>query len=239
MPYHLSGRTVVNTLGAAFFVIVLAHAGPAVARSHDYPARPAVQKFIDKMVANHGFNRATLEALFAGARHRQSIIDSMNRPAEALPWYRYRHIFLTRQRTAGGIAFRHEHRAALDRAEKVYGVPPAIVTAIIGVESRYGSNKGKYRVIDALATLSFDYPPRAGFFRKELAQYLLLSREQQFNPAKMTGSYAGAMGAPQFISSSYRKYAVDLRRRQEQPVGQLARHHRQHRQLLCEKRLAA
>ncbi|HET6656019.1 MAG TPA: lytic murein transglycosylase B, partial [Gammaproteobacteria bacterium] len=185
--------------------------GSAVAKSQDgYLAQPAVQQFIDQMVTKHGFDRDKLETLFAGAEHRQSIIDRMNRPAEALPWYRYRDIFLTAKRTAGGVDFWRDHQATLERAEKAYGVPPAVVTAIIGVESYYGGNKGDTRVIDALATLGFDYPPRADFFRSELVQYLLLSREQQFDPAEVTGSYAGAMGAPQFISSSYRHYAVDF-----------------------------
>ncbi|HET7370158.1 MAG TPA: lytic murein transglycosylase B [Gammaproteobacteria bacterium] len=194
---------------AALASALIFSAGAAVA-SDGYLSQPAVQKFIDRMVAKHDFDRARLEALFAGAEHRQSIIDRMNSPAEALPWYRYRGIFLTAKRTAGGVDFWRDHQKTLERAEKVYGVPPAIVTAIIGVESYYGGNHGSTRVIDALATLGFDYPPRADFFRSELVQYLLLSREQQFDPAKVTGSYAGAMGAPQFISSSYRHYAVDF-----------------------------
>ncbi|HET7570856.1 MAG TPA: lytic murein transglycosylase B [Gammaproteobacteria bacterium] len=194
----------------ALALIVTCGAAFAATASKGYLAKPAVQKFIDEMVTQHDFDRAKLDALFAGARYRQSIIDSMNRPAESLPWYRYRNIFLTSKRTAGGVDFQHAHAKTLARAEKVYGVPPAIVTAIIGVESYYGGNKGAYPVIDALATLGFDYPPRADFFRKELAQYLLLSREQHFDPATVTGSYAGAMGAPQFISSSYRHYAVDF-----------------------------
>ncbi|HET8552862.1 MAG TPA: lytic murein transglycosylase B [Gammaproteobacteria bacterium] len=192
--------SLIFTCGAAF----------AATASKGYLAKPAVQKFINKMVTQHGFDRTKLDSLFAGARYRQSIIDSMNRPAESLPWYRYRNIFLTPKRTAGGVDFQHAHAETLARAEKVYGVPPAIVTAIIGVESYYGGNKGAYPVIDALATLGFDYPPRADFFRKELAQYLLLSRAQHFDAATMTGSYAGAMGAPQFIASSYRHYAVDF-----------------------------
>ncbi|HET6725305.1 MAG TPA: lytic murein transglycosylase B [Gammaproteobacteria bacterium] len=193
--------------GALMFATGAAVAAPP---KGGYLAKPAVQQFIDQMVADHGFDRTKLKSLFANADYRQSIVDSMNRPAESLPWYRYRGIFLTAKRTTGGVDFWRGHAKTLARAEKAYGVPPAIVTAIIGVESYYGGNKGDYPVIDALATLSFDYPPRADFFRRELTQYLLLAREQHFDPAEVTGSYAGAMGAPQFIASSYRHYAVDF-----------------------------
>ncbi|HET7675150.1 MAG TPA: lytic murein transglycosylase B [Gammaproteobacteria bacterium] len=182
----------------------------APAEVDGYLARPEVQAFIDKLVNEDHFQRAQLEKLFSSARHSDDVIARITKPAESLPWYRYRGIFLTDARATGGARFLAAHRAALDRAQKVYGVPPRIVTAIIGVESNYGLIAGRYPVIDALATLGFDYPPRATFFRKELHQYLLLAREQHFDPAKMQGSYAGALGAPQFISSSYRQYAVDF-----------------------------
>lgn len=162
------------------------------------------------MVTQYHFDRDRLNKLFADAHHRDDIIAAMKRPAESLPWYRYRKIFLTTSRTSGGVRFWQEYADTLARAERVYGVPPEIVTAIIGVESRYGAIQGGYPVIDALATLGFDYPPRADFFRKELRDYLLLSRDQKFDPAEMQGSYAGALGAPQFIASSYRRYAVDF-----------------------------
>lgn len=199
-------RTVFLTVSLTLLATTAAVAGS----NSGYLDQPAVRQFIDKMVTQHGFDRDHLDALFTGARHRQSIIDAMNRPAESLPWYRYRRIFLTSKRTAGGVQFWRRHQATLERAEKKYGVPAAILISIIGVESYYGHNKGDYSVIDALVTLGFDYPPRATFFREELAQYLLLSREQHFDPATVTGSYAGAMGAPQFIASSYRAYAIDF-----------------------------
>jgi membrane-bound lytic murein transglycosylase B len=198
------------TLATLVMLLVLPAAPAASSPQGDYLAKPAVRHFIDRMVEKHGFNRAKLKALFAGARHRQSIIDSMEKPAESLPWWRYRAIFLTKKRIIGGIAFWGAHAEALERAKEKYGVPPAIVTAIIGVESYYGANKGNTRVIDALATLGFDYPPRARFFKHELAQFLLLSRDEHFDPAAVAGSYAGAMGAPQFIASTYRHYAVDF-----------------------------
>jgi membrane-bound lytic murein transglycosylase B len=134
----------------------------------------------------------------------------MSHPAEAKPWYEYRKIFLTEGRADAGVAFWREHVVALERAASEYGVDPEIIVAIIGVETFYGQRTGKYRVINALATLGFDYPPRAVFFRKELAQYLLLARDEGWDMLDPLGSYAGAMGMGQFIPSSYRMYAVDF-----------------------------
>ena len=134
----------------------------------------------------------------------------MTRPAESKPWHEYRPIFITKKRISQGVDFLNEHRTTLERAEEVYGVPPEIVTAIIGVETFYGRHKGKHRVIDSLATLGFDYPPRSKFFLSELEQFLLLAREEQLDPLEIKGSYAGAMGKAQFISSSYRHYAIDF-----------------------------
>lgn len=167
-------------------------------------------EFIDQMVDKHGFDRAELISLFAGMETRQDIIDAMMRPAEALPWHRYRNIFLTEARTGGGVRFWNEHQDTIDRAAREYGVAPEIIVAIIGVESNYGSVHGRYRVVEALSTLGFDYPPRAAFFKSELEHFLLLAREEGIDPRIASGSYAGAMGSPQFISSSYRAYAVDF-----------------------------
>ncbi len=167
-------------------------------------------EFIDKMVAEHGFDRAELVALFDGVGTRQDIIDAMTRPAEALPWHRYRNIFLTEARIAGGVRFWNEHQDTIERAAEEYGVAPEIIVAIVGVESNYGRIQGRYRVVEALSTLGFDYPPRAAFFKSELEHFLLLAREEGIDPHTASGSYAGAMGSPQFISSSYRAYAVDF-----------------------------
>lgn len=172
--------------------------------------RPQVRDFIDRMVSQDGFDKASLQALFAKVRLQPAVIEAMKRPAEAMPWYEYRRIFLTQARIREGVAFWNAHRKALDRAEATYGVPPQIVTAIIGVETYYGRRMGRWPVFDTLATLGFDYPPRAEFFRRQLAQYLLLAREEGFNPLAPKGSYAGAMGQGQFIPSSYRHYAVDF-----------------------------
>jgi membrane-bound lytic murein transglycosylase B len=138
------------------------------------------------------------------------IIDAMNRPAEKVsPWWEYRARFLTEQRIREGLDFWTQHREVLERIAAERGVPPEYLAAIVGVETYYGRITGSYRVIDALATLAFDYPPRASFFRAELEQFLILTREEHIDPLKATGSYAGAMGAPQFMPSSYRRFAVD------------------------------
>ena len=172
--------------------------------------REEVRKFIDDMVTKHDFSRQDLVTLMNKVKTVDSIIDAISRPAESKPWYQYRPIFITPKRIKQGVAFLKENRETLQRAEQVYGVPREVVTAILGVETFYGRQTGGYRVIDSLATLAFDYPPRRTFFRGELEQYLLLTREEQIDPLELTGSYAGAMGQPQFIASSYRRYAVDF-----------------------------
>lgn len=172
--------------------------------------RQDVREFIERIASDHNFERAELQRLFRQVEIQSEIIDAMNRPYEAKPWHQYRPIFVTQTRTAEGVEFLRQHHSTLQRAESKYGVPAEIITAILGVESRYGRHRGKYRVADSLATLGFDYPRRSAFFLKELEQFLLLSREENFDPLAITGSYAGAMGKPQFISSSYRHYAVDF-----------------------------
>ncbi|MFZ3018626.1 MAG: lytic murein transglycosylase B [Gallionella sp.] len=171
---------------------------------------PGIPPFIDEMVAKHQFKRDELEQVFAHAQHRPAIIEAISRPSTARPWPEYRASFVNRQRIKLGLEFWHKYRATLRRAEKKYGVPQEIVVALIGVETIYGRNAGNYRVLDALTTLAFDYPRRADFFRSELEHYLLLARDQQFDLLSLRGSYAGAMGVPQFMPSSYRKYAVDF-----------------------------
>ena len=169
-----------------------------------------INQFIDEMVKNHEFDTSELRILFAGAKYSDKVLQAISRPAEALPWYKYRSIFLQDARIAQGVTFWKKYKDALDRAENVYGVPPQLIVAIVGVETQYGQYKGKDRVMDSLATLAFHYPKRAEFFRSELEQFLLLTREQDIDPLSLKGSYAGAMGIPQFISSSYRNFAVDF-----------------------------
>jgi len=166
--------------------------------------------FIADLVSRHGFDPAWVERTLDGARHDERIIAAITRPAEAMPWHRYRSIFLTDDRIDGGVEYWRRHAATLLAAEDAFGVPPHVITAIIGVETLYGTHTGKYRVADALKTLGFGYPPRAEFFRKELEQFLLMAREEGMDPLDPLGSYAGAMGQPQFIASSFRAYAVDF-----------------------------
>ncbi len=167
--------------------------------------------FIDEMVRQHGFDKAALSSILEKAEVKQSILKAIARPAEKrLNWSEYRNIFLIPKRIAGGVKFWKENSQALNEAERKYGVAPEIITAIIGVETLYGKNTGGYRVLDALTTLGFHYPPRSKFFRSELSHFLLLTREEDIDPAMPTGSYAGAMGKPQFIPSSYRHYAIDF-----------------------------
>lgn len=176
----------------------------------DYSKRDDVKQFIDEMVAEHQFSRDQMQAWLDQAKKKQSILDAISRPAEKrLTWARYRNIFLKNSRIKNGVKFWKENKDTLERAEKEFGVPAEIIVAIIGVETLYGKNKGSFRVVDALSTLGFDYPPRAKFFRKELKQFFLLAREQKQDPLTLTGSYAGAMGYGQFIPSSYRAYAID------------------------------
>ncbi|HEX5337262.1 MAG TPA: lytic murein transglycosylase B [Gallionella sp.] len=170
---------------------------------------PGIPEFIDEMVAKHHFNRAELESVFAHAQQRPAIIDAISRPATIKPWLEYRAAFVNPQRIKLGLEFWDEFALTLRRAEKQYGVPQEIIIAVIGVETIYGRNAGNFRTIDALTTLAFDYPRRAEFFRSELEQFLLLAREQQFDLLEVRGSYAGALGIPQFMPGSYRKYAVD------------------------------
>ena len=177
----------------------------------DYAGTPEVRDFAQRMAKEHGLDAGRVEALLAGAKKQQSILDAIARPAEkSKPWYEYRAIFLDEKRIDRGVAFWFEYETALQRAEKIYGVPPAVIVAIIGVETRYGTVTGNYRVLDALTTLGFDYPPRAAFFSKELEHFLLLVNEQKQNPLELKGSYAGAMGYGQFMPSSYRAYATDF-----------------------------
>jgi len=177
-----------------------------------YAEREDVRRFIAEMVAKHGFVRKELRTLFSKARFQPAIINSITPPTDprARSWQAYRALFLTPQRIQAGVEFRERQREALARAAELYGVPEEIVVAIIGVETVYGRNTGSYRVIDALATLAFDYPPRAEFFRGELEHYLLYARDAGIDTLALKGSYAGAIGIPQFMPGSYRRYAVDF-----------------------------
>jgi len=172
--------------------------------------RPEIQAFLDSVTKKHQFERDWVEGLLRQARSQPRILDLISRPAErTLAWWEYRDKFLTERRIREGAQFWLEHQDALAKLEETTGVAPEYIVAIIGVETFYGRITGTWRVLDALATLGFDYPPRANFFRSELEQFLLLMHDEKIDPLTALGSYAGAMGAPQFIPSSYRRLAVD------------------------------
>jgi membrane-bound lytic murein transglycosylase B len=176
-----------------------------------YADRDDVRKFIAEMSTEHGFDARELERWLASARFQPKIVELMSRPILEPPkWFEYAPQFLAQARVDAGVAFWNEHAPILARAETESGVPAEVIVAILGVETYYGRFTGSHRVIDALATLAFDYPRRAPFFRGELKEFLLLSREQGFSPLSAKGSFAGAMGLPQFMPGSYRRYAVDF-----------------------------
>ena len=172
--------------------------------------RPEIKTFIDDVARRNSLNKRDLRKLLAKAEPQPKIIEMITKPAERVsPWWEYRERFMTEERIALGAQLWLDHRLELEDIARARGVPPEYIIAIIGVETKYGRITGRYRVLDALATLAFDYPPRSEFFRKELEQFVLLSREERLDPLKTLGSYAGAMGNAQFMPSSYRKYAVD------------------------------
>ena len=176
-----------------------------------YAQRAEVRAFIDEMVADEGYDRAALTRALAAARHQPRIIEAMQRPLLEPPkWHDYAPPFLSPARVDGGVAYWNAHATVLARAEERFGVPPEIIVAIIGVETYYGRNTGSHRAIDALSTLAFDYPRRAAFFRGELKQFLLLVRDLRIDPTAPRGSFAGALGVPQFMPGSYREFAVDF-----------------------------
>jgi membrane-bound lytic murein transglycosylase B len=211
---------------AAGACLVFAHAAGAVAQhpaqhakapakaataGPSYANRPEVRAFIDEMSKEHGFDAPALRKMFAGVHYQPQIVAAMQRPLLAPPkWFEYAPPFLSQARIDGGVVFWADHAAALTRAETELGVPPEIIVAIIGVETFYGRNTGRYRVIDALSTLAFDYPRRAAFFRGELRDFLLLARDLGVSPLVPKGSFAGAIGLPQFMPGSYRNFAIDF-----------------------------
>jgi membrane-bound lytic murein transglycosylase B len=199
------------------FLLVLLAGAIAVAEPARPPAlaarfdlhRPEIVAFIDEVTQREGLKRKDVQRLLKEARPQPKIIDMMNRPMEKVaPWWEYREHFVTAERVSDGAQFWTDHRESLERAAATYQVPPEYLVAILGVETRYGRITGRYRVLDALATLAFDYPPRHSYFAGELAQFMVLAKENQLDPLTTTGSYAGAMGAPQFMPSAYRRYAV-------------------------------
>ena len=193
----------------AVALLMLCFSAPVPAEGFDV-SRDDIQTFVDTMVNRHRFDRVELTALLASAQAQPGILEAIQRPAErTLAWWEYRQRFLTPQRIDGGVQVWRRHAAELARISAQSGVPAEYLVAITGVETFYGRITGRYRVLDSLATLGFDYPPRSEFFRKELEQFLMMAREEMLDPREPLGSYAGAMGIPQFMPSSFRRFAVD------------------------------
>jgi peptidoglycan lytic transglycosylase B len=192
---------------AACAFVLLAAAHPAAALD---VAREDVRAFIDEVVAHEGLARDWVTAIVAAAEIRQGVIDAASHPAERVhPWFEYRALMVSSQRIADGRAFYAAHRPLLEAIATRTGVPGELISAIVGIESSYGRQSGHWRVLDSLATLAFEFPARSSFFRGELEQFLLLAQRAGFDPLKVTGSYAGAMGAPQFIPRAYLEFARD------------------------------
>ena len=195
---------------AALAMSAQAWSAPAKESGSGYAQRAEVLEFVEELVGE-GFRRGELLRLFAQVQTQSSALTAMTRPYATPPkWFEYSPPFLTQARVDGGVAYWNANKGALARAEARYGVPPEIVVAIVGVETFYGRITGRYRVIDALTTLAFDYPRRADFFREELKQFLLLTRDWKIAPLSAKGSFAGAMGMPQFMPTSFRRFAVDF-----------------------------
>jgi membrane-bound lytic murein transglycosylase B len=198
-----------NLNAAHFLVIALLACSIATSASAIDTDRSDVQQFIAKVTEQHRLKREDVRALLRNAQSKPAIIETMTRPAEQVfPWPEYRARFLTDRRIDAGVEFARRNAAQLRKVSDT-GVDPDVVLGILGVETLYGSITGRDRVLDALVTLGFDYPPRADFFRSELEQFILLARDERIDARKALGSYAGAIGAPQFMPSNYRKLAVD------------------------------
>lgn len=173
------------------------------------PEPLSVEAFIDKMVVVHHYDRNKLIDLFQHTEYIPEVIERISKPFEEKPWDFYKGFFITKDRIQGGVNYWHEHADTISKAAKDYGVSPAVIVAIIGIETRYGLETGKYPALGTLATLSFRYPKRALFFQSQLEHYLLLTEQFQLPPLEINGSYAGALGIPQFMPSNYRQYAVN------------------------------
>ncbi len=224
MRWCLSGLVIMICFGQA-------------SRAMEVLTHPEVEKLINDLAANHNYPREQLVELFSAIQVQPRVVEAIKRPFEALPWHRYRKLFVTEQHIKKGIQFWKQYESTLERAEQEYGVPKQVIVAIIGVETRYGKRMGRHSVLESLTTLLMQYPRRRSFFRSELKHFLLLAREEGLEPLSVKGSYAGAIGVPQFIASSYREYAVDFngdRRRNlidqpEDAIGSVANYLYRHR----------
>lgn len=204
--------------------------------SENFANRADVQAFIKTMEKKHHFKATELNAIFRAVKVRPKVLHTLKAPAELIPWYRYRIVFINSTRIRGGLNYWNRNAETLAKAEKIYGVPAGIIVATIGTETKYGENKGDYPVIDALTNIAFSDSSRAKYFRTELEEFLLLAREQHLNPLLIKGSYAGAIGQPQFMPSSYRRFAVnfsgsgkiDLSNNEADIIGSIANYYHKH-----------
>ena len=221
------------------FTILCLFAGVFANISHadtNFAERKDVQQFIDKMVNKHHFDRQALVNVFSSVKARPQVIKHINAPLEKEPWHTYQMLFVNEWRIQHGVEFWNKYADVLNKAEKTYGVPASIIVATIGIETKYGQKTGEYRVIDSLSNLGFSDSPRAPFFRKELEEFLVLTKEQHLDPLHIMGSYAGAIGQPQFMPSSYRYYAVnfsgtgktDLMNNEVDVIGSIANYYSKH-----------
>ncbi len=202
----------IRSLLSAFLLFSACALAAADASSPPYDERDDVRAFVADMVARHGFDAASLLDQFHKVTPNPSVIKAITPPADpaARSWQEYRNRFVETKRITHGLEFWRDHEIALVRAQALYDVPAEIIVAIIGVETLYGEITGGFDVFNALANLAFDYPPRAALFRRELESLLLLARDEKRDPWDYRGSYAGAIGLPQFIPSSIRDFAVDF-----------------------------
>lgn len=191
-------------------VLLLCLTLPGLASAVSVDDYPYLKKMVDRLVSEHGLDRNELERTFSRVSLRPEVVEAIRKPAERLPWHRYRSFFVNPGQIESGVEFWREHESTLARAEQEMGVPREIIVAVIGIETRYGATLGSHPVLDALTTLTLQYPRRREFFGEQLEHFLLLAREQGMDSLAVRGSYAGAMGIPQFMPTSYRQYAVDF-----------------------------
>jgi membrane-bound lytic murein transglycosylase B len=185
---------------------------PLAPAAYEFPPRlrSDMEAFVERIVLKHDLDGVKLSEMLLAARVEPRVLQSMAAPGTAKPWRQFRPVYLNRHRIDGGVKFWDENEVALNRARDTYGVAPEVIVAIIGVETIYGKMTGTFRVIDALVTLSFEGTRRVEYFQSELEELLLLGRDRILDPLAVRGSYAGAMGWPQFMPSSLRKHAVDF-----------------------------
>ena len=233
---HAFFAKLISRLRALLLLVAMLPLMDAAAAPATGQLAPEIETFIQEMVQKHQFSDVSLRRLFAKVEPVPAVISAISAPMTALPWHEFRRRYVDNARINGGVVFWREHAATLARARREFGVPEEIIVATIGVETTYGRHTGRSGVLEALTMLAFHYPPRAQLFRSELVQYLLLAREARIDATSMKGSYAGAIGIPQFLPSSYRRYAVDfdgdgkrdLVKSTADAIGSVANYYRSH-----------